>query len=765
MATPMEVDAMEASGHEETICPKKVPARAGEASHNPTSYLANGHICRVVKDSRSMRLLPLGRLRSRRKETHSLHLLLQKATEQKADLHHRVQDKTTDSLLHSQGQVQRFGVIQVYQGLPDFQRTRLKHMEFGPFLRLDELTPELVLIHALEERWDPECHAFLLSWGHMIPTLEDVVRITGLRVHGQAVIGVTYACYRELVARLLGQEMDARATLVEEEGAVADRDLRCFLVLVTWKLIFESRGDPVSYKCLPLLEDLTQRRPWETTSFHGSQGKNPGRVAEENSGHVAEQEVGLVVPPQEHAEGGSSSSDRDPTSSARLDLVERTMETMQEMLTFMMEQQQQLLSDREVASQPRAKVPIANPGYVTSPVVTSPPSVILGTGKEFHPEAPVTSIQPPMVTTIPSVAPIMAVNVVEMRASEADCFTEESAPPPAADPHGKDDLLEVNRKIEVLQCGDRAPSVLTLLSSSPIIEAITSAPIPLKLQLPKFWRYNETTNHVHHLDNFQGQVEMVKVMKIIDLDLCTAVNILTRVCTNVPFVASVAKKPPVPLADLLFCMQKYMQLESTLGVKGKLQCPTGLEVSDMLKCNIIIKDFVDGKPRTNNSDEEKAPPPAKGVVLMLAHGSTGDEDLVGLNVPHDDALVIHTDIDGYDVHQILVDNGTAPNVLFYDCFVKMTELSTNLKPITTPLFGFSGTSVTVEGSGLLGRLRGVLSTFHQKLKLPTLNGIDVVDGSQAEAQRCYVNSIKAKELVVYEYDVVPMEDSVRGEPA
>ncbi|MQL74194.1 hypothetical protein Taro_006555 [Colocasia esculenta] len=185
----------------------------------------------------------------------------------------------------------------IYQGLPDFQRTRLEEIGFGPFLRLDELTPDVVLIQALKERWDPECQAFLFPWGHMIPTLEDVARITGLRVDGQAVTRVIYTGYQEIVGRLLGLEVtrersslvprtrlqvslgvadarhqtgegqteymarltaDARAALAEEEGAAADRDLRRFLILVIGKLILGTRGDPVSCRCLPLLEDLTQ---------------------------------------------------------------------------------------------------------------------------------------------------------------------------------------------------------------------------------------------------------------------------------------------------------------------------------------------------------------------------------------------------------------------------------------------------------------------------------------------------------------------------
>ncbi|MQM23361.1 hypothetical protein Taro_056425 [Colocasia esculenta] len=184
----------------------------------------------------------------------------------------------------------------IYDGLPDFQVRRLEGMGFGPFLRLEELAPDVALIQALKERWDPECHTFLFPWGHMVPTLEDVVRITGLRVDGQAVTGTTYTSYQEPVERLLGLEVrgersslvqrtalqaslgvvsarrqtgegqaehmermtdDARAAMAEEEGEAADKDLWRFLTLVIGKMILRTRGDPVGYRCLPLLEDLS----------------------------------------------------------------------------------------------------------------------------------------------------------------------------------------------------------------------------------------------------------------------------------------------------------------------------------------------------------------------------------------------------------------------------------------------------------------------------------------------------------------------------
>ncbi|MQL73466.1 hypothetical protein Taro_005804 [Colocasia esculenta] len=163
-------------------------------------------------------------------------------------------------------------------------------MGFGPFLRLEELTPDVALIQALKERWDPACHAFLFPWGHMVPTLEDVVRITGLHVDGQAVTRTTYRSYQEPVERLLDLEVrgersslvgrtalqaslgvanarhrtgegqaeylarlkeDARAVLAEEEGEAADRDLRRFLFLVIEKLILGPEGTQLAADACP----------------------------------------------------------------------------------------------------------------------------------------------------------------------------------------------------------------------------------------------------------------------------------------------------------------------------------------------------------------------------------------------------------------------------------------------------------------------------------------------------------------------------------
>ncbi|MQL67777.1 hypothetical protein Taro_000052 [Colocasia esculenta] len=167
-------------------------------------------------------------------------------------------------------------------------------MGFGQIFRIERMRVDPALTQALRSRWDAEASAFAFPWGHMIPSLEDVSRITGLRVYGRAVSGYTYPCYHALAERLLDLPVERRSSLVprvalqeslglfeagknvgesedeylarlarvnrrelaSEPGPQADLDLHRFLVLFLGRLLFSTRGDAVHCRFLPLLEDL-----------------------------------------------------------------------------------------------------------------------------------------------------------------------------------------------------------------------------------------------------------------------------------------------------------------------------------------------------------------------------------------------------------------------------------------------------------------------------------------------------------------------------
>ncbi|MQL93153.1 hypothetical protein Taro_025792 [Colocasia esculenta] len=185
-------------------------------------------------------------------------------------------------------------VLTVFLAFPPFQRERVEEMGFGEILGMERMRVDPALTQALRSRWDTEATAFVFPWGHMIPSLEDVSRITGLRIYGRPVSGYTYPCYHELAERLLDLPVERRSSLVSrvalqeslglynagknvgesedeylerlarvsrrelasEPGPQADLDLRRFLVLFLGRLLFATRGDAIHCHFLPLLEDL-----------------------------------------------------------------------------------------------------------------------------------------------------------------------------------------------------------------------------------------------------------------------------------------------------------------------------------------------------------------------------------------------------------------------------------------------------------------------------------------------------------------------------
>ncbi|XP_073024225.1 uncharacterized protein [Primulina eburnea] len=143
--------------------------------------------------------------------------------------------------------------------------------------------------------------------------------------------------------------------------------------------------------------------------------------------------------------------------------------------------------------------------------------------------------------------------------------------------------------------------------------------------------------------------------------------------------------------------------------------------------------------------------------------SFGPEDLRGVNLPHNDALVIQARVANYDILRIFVDSGSS---------------GYHLETVETALFGFAGhvvypegeiilpltlgshdlkktvmTSFTVVDSPssyniILGRpamneLRAVASTFHQKIKFPVGARVGEVRGDQPSSRKCYVEAVWA----------------------
>ena len=135
-----------------------------------------------------------------------------------------------------------------------------------------------------------------------------------------------------------------------------------------------------------------------------------------------------------------------------------------------------------------------------------------------------------------------------------------------------------------------------------------------------------------------------------------------------------------------------------------------------------------------------------------------EEDARRLHHPHDNALVVNIRVGDYNVHRVLVDNGSSADILYYPTFQQMGIDRARLIPTNAPLVGFGGTRVFPLGAvtltvtmgdypqqvtrgvtflvvdcssaynSILGRptlnsWKAVTSTYHLMIKFPTKYGI------------------------------------------
>jgi hypothetical protein len=73
------------------------------------------------------------------------------------------------------------------------------------------------------------------------------------------------------------------------------------------------------------------------------------------------------------------------------------------------------------------------------------------------------------------------------------------------------------------------------------------------------------------------------------------------------------------------------------------------------------------------------------------------EDLQLKDYPHNDAMVISFVIKGFLVHNVLVDTGSAADIIFAKAFKQMQEQDDKIHDATHPLCGFRGRQIVALG--------------------------------------------------------------------
>ena len=85
-----------------------------------------------------------------------------------------------------------------------------------------------------------------------------------------------------------------------------------------------------------------------------------------------------------------------------------------------------------------------------------------------------------------------------------------------------------------------------------------------------------------------------------------------------------------------------------------------------------------------------------GFVLKMARVDNpivriSEEDARRLHHPHDDSLVVSIQVGDYNTHQVLVNNGSFVDILYYPTFQQMRIEKERLILTNAPLVGFGGT--------------------------------------------------------------------------
>nr|XP_023924493.1 uncharacterized protein LOC112035894 [Quercus suber] len=97
------------------------------------------------------------------------------------------------------------------------------------------------------------------------------------------------------------------------------------------------------------------------------------------------------------------------------------------------------------------------------------------------------------------------------------------------------------------------------------------------------------------------------------------------------------------------------------------------------------------------STKESQPEPKRARRNLHPTLSFSEEDKVGTTQPHDDALVITLRIGDYDVRRVMVDGGSAAEVMYLDLYKGLGLKLEDLMPYSSLLISFDGKLVIPKG--------------------------------------------------------------------
>jgi hypothetical protein len=111
------------------------------------------------------------------------------------------------------------------------------------------------------------------------------------------------------------------------------------------------------------------------------------------------------------------------------------------------------------------------------------------------------------------------------------------------------------------------------------------------------------------------------------------------------------------------------------------------------------------------------------------------------SAPHIDAMVINYSVAGWDLHKLLIDNGSQADIIFLHAFDRMGISHSSVKPLDNPLYGFCG-----KGTFPVGKIELPLSfgvAPNPRSEQVTFDIVDMVYPYNAIMGRGSINKFEA----------------------
>ncbi|GAV75426.1 hypothetical protein CFOL_v3_18905, partial [Cephalotus follicularis] len=97
-------------------------------------------------------------------------------------------------------------------------------------------------------------------------------------------------------------------------------------------------------------------------------------------------------------------------------------------------------------------------------------------------------------------------------------------------------------------------------------------------------------------------------------------------------------------------------------------------------------------PRQQEEQQQQQQPRDEEVI------SFSEVDYEGVRLPHDDPVVVTLLVELFTMKRILLDSGSSADILYKHAFDQLRIPADQLKPVKTPLVGFTGETIHPLGS-------------------------------------------------------------------